>query len=131
MSPTVTVNGQPVPELVDARLTSGQKTLILFIKDQGVFTTRRINMRRQGAGLFSINPRAGTVMFTRGVKCVSEQEDSFIRVVRTLVGVYACRRDLAEALAFYLWREEGRYEDWQEPDQEGVPATQPLSNAAD
>ncbi|MBZ9750760.1 hypothetical protein K7W42_07785 [Deinococcus sp. HMF7604] len=125
---SVTVNGNPVPELMDARITPDKRHLILYINDQGVYTTRRINMARQGAGMLSVNPAFGTVMFVRGVKEV--QDASFSRVIRTLVGVYACRRDLAEALVCLLWRQEESYPDWREPVREGVPAA-PLANAAD
>lgn len=129
MTRTVTVHGQPVPEVVDFRTIPGKHTLVLFICDQGVYSTRRINLRTPGAGMLALNPMWGNVMLTRGQKGATAP--SFGQRCRNLVGVYACARHIAENLAALLWGEQTTYPDWQEPNREGVPVAQPHLNAAD
>ncbi|THF70518.1 hypothetical protein E7T06_07385 [Deinococcus sp. Arct2-2] len=123
-------DGSPLPHLTNARLTTDKKTLILFIQDNGTHYTRRIDMRRSGAGLSNFTEYCGHLMFARGVKDYPPTDATpWIHTIRDVVGVFTARRDLAEALVFFLWGEEVSLTQWPEP--EGVPAVQSLAEAAD
>lgn len=121
-------NGNPVPELVDFRLIPGRNTLVLFICDQGVFSTRRIDLSVPHAGLLTVNPAWGNVLFVRGVKDV--EKPTFKQRIGKLVGVYAATREVMELLTGLLWGAVEDCPDWQEPLREGVQAA-PIPNAAD
>lgn len=123
-------NGQPLPELVDARLTANKKRLVLYISDTGRQFYQRIDMTRSGAGLARYSELSGSMAFSRDIKETAGGDDApFRHYLRNICGIYSVRRDLAEALVFLLWSREVVLSDW--PESEGVQPVQPLSNAAD
>lgn len=126
MTRTITINGAPPAEVVDFRIIPGKRTLVLFICEQGVYSTRRIKLNVPDAGLFALNPMWGNAMFTRGT---GTQKAG--RGCPNLVGVYACARHIAESLSVLLWGKQNTYPDWQEPTREGVQVAQSHLNAAD
>ncbi|WP_019584641.1 hypothetical protein [Deinococcus apachensis] len=123
---------RPVPELVDARLTSDKKTLVLFLRENGVHFTRRLNLQK-GGGLYSIWPTDRLLVFARGARIIEREDyvrEQFVSPILVKAG-----KDLAETLAFVLWGREEKFDTWgrtgDPPAQEDVRALPEHENAAD
>lgn len=108
-------DGTRMPHLVDARLTTDKRRLILFVNDNGTLYTKRITLNKQGAGLSNYHP-GGHLGFARGVTVEEGETAPFRRVVRTMVGFYSAPRELAETLILLLWGQAVTLPDWQTPE---------------
>lgn len=126
--------GLPLPEIVDFRITGDKRKAIFFIREGDAYYRKHLDLTKEGAGLYCINPATGTAMLRRYSKRMSYDEvggAAFERFVNKKFIVATVSRDMARALTFVFWGKEDPAADW--PEAEGVQAAQPelVANAAD
>lgn len=122
------MDGLPLPELVDFRVTGDRQKVILFVREGEVFYRRHLNVRK-GARLWTVNPSRQSATFVRGERRTpASDEQPFERIEKIGAFSVCVTREQAEALCLVFL-------DWEMPEDfwpvEGVPVAQSLSNAAD
>ena len=126
-------DGGDLPELLNLHFDQKERLLTLTILDDGQEYHEEIHLIRPRAGLSWIGEASGTVAFTHGLTVSPHALPSATRrLVPPILGIYRCRRGLAEALHFLFRGVEASFSDW--PIQEGVQPAQdeaPVANAAD
>lgn len=122
--------GLPLPELVDFRLTTDKKKAIFFMREGERYYRKHLDLTKEGAGLWTVNPYFGTVSFSRFGKSISVEAVSgaaFDRYIQQKYIVAGVTLEMACLLARVFWGKELDLTDWRT--QEGVQSF-PLAAAA-
>lgn len=130
--PRVGRDGKPLPELVDFRITSAKKRLILFIREGQSFYRKHLDLTREGAGLFAVSWAMRNAVFVRSRKRVDCDDQDGVVYERYVVQPYlavSVSRDMADLLAQVFWNRKLDLSNWH--GQEDVQPIQPHLNAAD
>ncbi|QLG10994.1 hypothetical protein HLB42_09580 [Deinococcus sp. D7000] len=125
------MSGRPLPELVEFRLTA-KKKVILFIREGEAFYRKHLDLTKEGAGLWAINPAFGNACFRRSDKTVSYDkvgEAAYMRFIAQNSIVVSVSPAMATGLARVLWGQELDFT--AQIEMEGVQPVQPHLNAAD